>query len=415
MDAKSLPRALATTVRAALTDTPVVCLLGPRQCGKTTLARTLAPRFGYVTFDDADALAFARSDPNGFLAALPDPVILDEIQRVPELLRALKLSVDRDRRPGRFLLTGSANLLLLPKLGDSLAGRMAIIELQPLAAAEQERAPGGFLAAWIAGKLKPSLAASLSPPPPSRDLAARVIAGGFPESWVRTPARARSWHRDYVRALLERDVQDVARVREPRDLSRLLALLALRTGELLNISTLSNELDLRRETVENHLAACERLYLVRRLLPWHRHPAKRLIKTPKLHFVDSGLAATLADLTAEDWHDQRERFGHLLETFVLQQLTAQAGWTDRDLRFWHYRDKDQVEVDFVLTRGRRTWGVEVKATATPAQADISGLRRLAAQCGDDFAGGLLIHAGTHQITLGDPRFLAVPLNRLWEM
>jgi predicted AAA+ superfamily ATPase len=414
MDAKPLPRALEASVRAALTDTPVVCLLGPRQSGKTTLVRALAPRYGYVTFDDADAFELARSDPNGFLAALPDPVILDEIQRVPELLRALKLSVDRDRRPGRFLLTGSANLLLLPRLGDSLAGRMAILELHPLTAAERERAPGGFLGAWLAGKLKPSLAATPQPPA-APVLAARVVAGGFPEPLARTPARARSWHRDYVRALLERDVLDVARVKEPRNLARLLSLLALRTGELLNISTLSNELDLRRDTVENHLAACERLYLVRRLQPWHRHESKRLIKTPKLHFVDSGLAATLADLAPEDWHDRRDRFGHLLETFVLQQLVAQAGWTDPDLRFWHYRDKDQVEVDFVLTRGRRTWGVEVKASATPTQADISGLRRLAVQCGGDFAGGMLIHAGAHTVTLGDPRFLAVPLAKLWEM
>jgi predicted AAA+ superfamily ATPase len=246
-------------------------------------------------------------------------------------------------------------------------------------------------------------------------LAARVIAGGFPEPIMRTPARARGWHRDYVWALLERDVQDIARVKEPRDLSRLLSLLALRTGELLNISTLSNELDLRRETVENHLVICERLYLVRRLQPWHRHESKRLIKTPKIHFIDSGLAATLADLDREDWQDRRDRFGHLLETFVLQQLVAQAGWTNPDLRFWHYRDKDMVEVDFVITRGRRTWGVEVKASATPTQTDISGLRRLAAQCGDDFAGGVLIHAGAHTVTLGDPRFLAVPLAKLWEM
>lgn len=414
MDAKPLPRILEATVRDALADTPVVCLLGPRQCGKTTLARALAPRYGYVTFDDADALALARSDPNGFLAALPDPVILDEIQRVPELLRAIKLSVDRDRRPGRFLLTGSANLLLLPKLGDSLAGRMAIIELHPLTVAEQARAAGGFLSTWLAGKLKPSLAVTPNPPA-SLDLAARVVAGGFPEPLTRTSARARNWHRDYVRALLERDVQDVARVKDPRDLARLLALVALRTGELLNISTLSIELDLRRDTVENHLAACERLYLVRRLQPWHRHESKRLVKTPKLHFVDSGLAATLANLAPEDWHERRDRFGHLLETFVLQQLVAQAGWTDPDLRFWHYRDKDQVEVDFVITRGRRTWGVEVKATATPTQTDISGLRRLAAQCGDDFAGGVLIHAGAHTVTLGDPRFLAVPLAKLWTM
>lgn len=401
-------------MRGALADTPVVCLLGPRQCGKTTLVRSLVPRYGYVTFDDADALGLARSDPNGFLAALPERAILDEIQRVPELLRAIKLSVDRDRRPGRFLLTGSANLLLLPKLGDSLAGRMSILEMHPLTAAEQERERGGFLAAWLAGKLKPALA--LTPQPPDAlTLAARVVRGGFPELLTRTPARVRAWHRDYVRALLERDVQDVARVKDPRDLSRLLSLLALRTGELVNISTLSNELDLRRDTVENHLAACERLYLVRRLQPWHRHESKRLIKTPKLHFIDSGLAATLGDLTARDWHDRRDRFGHLLETFVLQQLIAQASWTDPDLRFWHYRDKDQVEVDVVITRGRRTWGVEVKASATPTLADISGLRRLAAQCGDDFAGGVLIHAGAHTVTLDDPRFLAVPMTKLWEM
>jgi predicted AAA+ superfamily ATPase len=409
-----MPRSLLAPLRAALADTPVVCLLGPRQCGKTTLARALAPRYGYVSFDDADVLALARADPHGFLAALPDPVILDEIQRVPELLRAIKLSVDRDRRPGRFLLTGSANLLLLPKLGDSLAGRMAVLELHPLTAAEQERQPGGFLAAWLAGELDPVLSVT-EPPPESGGLAARVVAGGFPEPLGRTAVRARAWHRDYVRALLERDVQDVARIKDPQDLSRLLSLLALRTGELLNVTTLSNELDLRRETVEAHLAACERLYLVRRLAPWHRHESKRLIKTPKVHLVDSGLAAALGNLTAADWHDRRDRFGHLLETFVLEQLSAQAGWTDPDLRFWHYRDKDQVEVDFVLTRGKRTWGVEVKATATPSLADISGLRRLAAQCGKDFAGGVLFHAGAHLLTLGgDRRFLGVPLAKLWE-
>ncbi len=414
MDAKPLPRSLSESLRAALADTPVVCLLGPRQCGKTTLVRSLAPKYGYVTFDDADTLALAQSDPNGFLAALPDPVILDEIQRVPELLRALKLSIDRDRRPGRFLLTGSANLLLLPKLGDSLAGRMTILELNPLTAAEQERQPGRFLAAWMAGQLRPTLSVRQKIDDPLA-IAARVVAGGFPEPVARSAARARNWHRDYVRALVERDAQEVSRVKDPRDLSRLLSLLALRTGELLNITTLSNELDLRRETVEHHLAVCERLYLIRRLQPWHRHEAKRLIKTPKIHFLDSGLAATLAALTAEDWHGRRDRFGHLLETFVLQQLSAQAGWTDPELRFWHYRDKDQIELDLVLTLGRRTWGVEIKASATPSQADTAGLRRLATLCGKDFAGGLLFHAGTHTITLDDPRFLAVPIAKLWEM
>jgi predicted AAA+ superfamily ATPase len=408
------PRSLLDPLRTALADTPVVCLLGPRQCGKSTLVRSLMPRYGYVSLDDADALALAERDPRSFMAALPDPVIIDEIQRAPQLLRAIKHSVDRDRRPGRFVLTGSANLLLLPKLGDSLAGRMAVLELQPLTVAEHARQPGHFLRDWMAGELRPSLSLAEKDGDPL-DLPRRMMAGGFPEPLRRPFSRARAWHRDYLRSLLERDVQDVARVREPRDLTRLLTLLALRTGELLNVSTLANELDLRRETVENHLTACERLYLVRRIQPWHSHESKRLVKTPKIHLVDAGLAATLTDLAPEDWFHRRDRCGHLLESFVLQQLVAQAGWTDPELKFWHYRDKDQVEVDIVMTRGKRTWGVEVKATATPSLADVSGLRRLAAHCGKDFAGGVLFHSGEHLITLGDPRFLAVPIAKLWEL
>jgi uncharacterized protein len=414
MDAPDWPRSLLGPLRTALADTPVVCVLGPRQCGKSTLVRALMPRYGYVSLDDADALALAERDPRGFMAALPDPVILDEIQRAPQLLRSIKHSVDRDRRPGRFVLTGSANLLLMPKLGDSLAGRMAVLELQPLTAAERANRDGLFLRAWLGDELRPTLVLNEQDPDPL-DLPRRMMAGGFPEPLQRAPERARAWHRDYLRSLLERDVRDVARVRDPRDVGRLLSLLALRTGELLNVSTLANELDLRRETVENHLAACERLYLVRRLQPWHRNESKRLVKTPKIHLVDSGLAATLGDLTPEDWFHRRDRCGHLLESFVLQQLVAQAGWTDPDLKFWHYRDKDLVEVDIVMTRGRRTWGVEVKSTATPSLADVSGLRRLAAQCGKDFAGGVLFHSGEHTITLGDPRFLAVPISKLWEL
>lgn len=410
---KLYARPLAAALKAALRDTPVACLLGPRQSGKTTLARTLEPRYAYVTFDDAATLAFAQADPTGFVAALPKRAILDEVQRVPELLRTLKLAVDRDRRPGRFVLTGSANLLLLPGLGDSLAGRMEVVQLQPLTAAEQARAPGRFLAALLGGHLKPAVAATAPEPPLA--LAGRVVAGGFPEAVARSPARARVWHREYLRLLLERDVQDVARVRDTAAVGRLLELLALRTAQLLNVSSLGNDLDLRRETVEHYLAVCERLYLVRRLLPWHRNPASRLIKSPKVHIVDSGLAATLTGLTATDWSTQRERFGHLLESFVVQQLVAQAGWTDPDLRFWHYRDKDQVEVDLVITRGRQTWGVEVKSAVTATPADGAGLRRLAAQCGADYQGGVLLYAGDSAFALGGGRDLAAPLARLWSM
>ncbi len=410
---RPLKRLLAPSLYTALADTPVVCLLGPRQSGKSTLARTLEPRYTYVTFDDAAALSFAQTDPVGFVAALPDPVILDEVQRVPELLRSIKLAVDRDRRPGRFLLTGSANLLLLPRLGDSLAGRIEVIQLHPLTAAEQARAPGGFLAALLEGRLKPQVVTA--PVESALALTTRVVAGGFPEALTRSAARARAWHREYLRTLTERDVQDIARVRDVRELARLLEMLALRTAELLNVSSLGNDLDLRRETVDTYLGICERLYLVRRLPPWHHNAAKRLIKSPKVYLVDSGLAATLAGLTAEDCVTQRERFGHLLESYVVQQLVAQAGWTDPDLRFWHYRDKDQVELDLVITRGRQTWGVEVKAAATVTAADGRGLRRLAEQCGKDFQGGVLLHAGTGTFKLDAPGCVAAPLAHLWEL
>jgi hypothetical protein len=241
-----------------------------------------------------------------------------------------------------------------------------------------------------------------------------VLAGGFPEALRRNPQRARAWHRAYLRTLLERDVQDVARVRDTAALGHLLALLALRTGDLLNISSLGNELNLRRETVEHYLTVCERLFLIRRLQPWHRNEGKRLVKSPKLHLLDSGLASTLAGLTPEDAMVRRERFGHLLESRVVQELVAQAGWTDPDLRFWHYRDKDQVEVDLVITRGRQTWGVEVKSAATVTPADGQGLRRLAEQCGDDWQGGIVLHTGSSAIPLAGNRNLALPLAWLWQ-
>ncbi|MSU48367.1 MAG: ATP-binding protein [Opitutus sp.] len=411
--AELYPRPLRARLAEALADTPVVALIGPRQCGKSTLAQLGAPGRNYVSFDDETLLRTALDDPAGFVATLPDPVTIDEVQRAPELFRALKLVVDRERRPGRFLLTGSADLLLLPRLSESLAGRIEIITLHPLTEAEKARAPGAFLATLIAGKLKREIKGE------SRDafpaLAARLVAGGYPEPLTRAPDRARQWHRAYLRTLIERDVRDIARVRDAGEVARLLELLALRTAELLNTSSLSQDIGLDRQTIENYLAILERLFLVRRLPAWHRNEARRLVKTPKVHLLDSGLAATLSGLTAADWNTRRDRFGHLLESFVVQQLIAQAGWTDPDLRFWHYRDKDQVEVDLVITRGRQTWGVEVKASATVNESDGAGLRRLADQCGKDFKGGVLFHAGTSTLPLADPRFLAVPLEKLWTM
>ena len=406
------PRSLEPVIREALADTPVVCVLGPRQCGKTTLVQQLAPDRAYVSLDEQNYRQTALADPAGFVASLPEAVTLDEVQRAPELLPAIKRAVDQDRRPGRFVLTGSANLLLVPTVTESLAGRMEMAQLHPLTESEKACAPGHFLSDLLNGAIKPGIRPDATPEGPS--LPDRLVAGGYPEPLTRTPVRSRQWHRQYLRSIIDRDVQDVARVRDARELARLLELLALRSAGLLNTSNLANTLGLHRSTVNHYVAVLERLFLVRRLPAWRRNPAKRLIRTPKVHLLDSGLAATLADLTAYDWLGRRDRMGHLLASFVVQQLIAQATWTEPDLRFWHYRDKDRVEVDVVITRGEKTWGIEVKAARGITSGDGKGLARLAARCGEDFESGVLLYAGRDRLPLADKRILAVPLSELWE-
>ncbi len=391
-----------------------MCLLGPRQCGKTTLAQTFGDQREYYSLDEEIYASNAQSDPVGLLTFTPQPKTIDEVQHAPGLLKAIKILVDRDRRPGQFLLTGSANLLLMPQLGDSLAGRVEYVYLHPLTDAEKARSPGNFLRAFIQQELVPA-SRRLAADEKSPTLPERLVAGGFPEPLTRTPSRARQWHRQYITTLMERDVRDIARIQDITQLHRLLEMLALETGGLLNVSALSNALGMRRETVEHYMAVLERLFLLRRLPAWHKHEAKRLVKSPKLHLVDSGVVCMLSGLTSADWLRQRTRFGHILESYVVQQVIAQAGWTDPDLRFWHYRDKDQVEVDLVLTRGKETWGVEVNAAATVEPRDAAGLLRLAEQCGNDFRGGILLYSGTIIAPLSNPKLLAVPLQLLWQL
>lgn len=398
----------------ALADTPVVCLLGPRQCGKSTLARYSEPDRAYISLDDRNYLNLATHDPEGFLAGLPNRVTLDEIQRAPELTLAIKRNVDADRRPGRFLLTGSANLLQLPRLADSLAGRMECLYLQPLTESEKHGAAGRFLETWMAGDLADALTPSNGDT--RHDLPQRLVIGGYPEVIARKPDRARRWQRQYVHSIIERDIHDVAEVKHARDVARLLEFLGNRTATLMNVSETAKALGHTRATVERYLDILERLFLIRRLPAWHSNRNKRLVKTPKIHLCDSGLAAALSDLRADQWNPQRERFGHVLESFVVQQLVSMGGWADDEPRFWHYRDKDQVEVDGVIEAGDRVWGVEVKAAASIHPSDGKGLRRLAAAAGQRFRGGVVFYYGEAVLPVDrDLDIHAVPLAKLWEL
>lgn len=406
------PRFAVPRLEEALADSPVVLIHGPRQCGKTTLAKVLGTRAGYacVDLDETVAREAATEDPAGFVSDLPERVVLDEVQRVPTLFAELKRVVDDRRVPGRFLLTGSANVLLVPRLADSLAGRMEILRLHPLAQCEIERRPSGFLDALFGGGFRMQRAARLS-----AELPGRVVAGGFPAALERPAPRRRAvWYRDYLEALVQRDVRDLARIGSLDALPRLLALAASQTARLLNVSDLASPFRLSRPTIRDYVTLLERVFLVETLPPWHGNRLSRLVKTPKLHVGDTGLACALLGVDAAALAADRPLLGQLLETFVFLELRRQASWHEERLGFFHYRDRDGGEVDVVIERGARALvGVEVKASATVTAADFRGLRRLKEAAGERFAGGVVLYDGETSASFGEG-LRAVPLRLLWE-
>jgi len=405
-----IPRQAARQVATALGDTPVVMVNGPRQCGKTTLVRGFAvDGRRYISLDDETALTAARDDPAGFLRTL-DRVILDEVQRAPELLRAIKVSVDRDRRPGRFLLTGSADLLTLPTVSDSLAGRMEVVTLLPLSQAELQRSTSRFIDRAFAGKPPEALG-----PATGGALVQRVLRGGYPEMLRRThPARRRNWARNYIAAIVQRDVRDISSIERLDVLPRLLRILAQHSGQLTNFTQLGSQIGLDEKTARKYLGVLEQLFLVRRLEPWHSNRLSRLVKTPKLHFLDSGLLGALLGVAPERVVGDRAILGVLLETFVYAEILKLATVSERQIALYHYRDKDKNEVDIVIEdESGGVVGLEIKAAVTVRPADFTGLRKLAVATGKNFRSGMVLHDGDAVIGFGD-QFHAAPLSCLWQ-
>ncbi len=396
--------------KEALSDTPVVLVTGPRRVGKTTLVRKFegTHRRTYVTLDDPVVLDAARSDPVGFIRAL-DVAIIDEIQRAPELLLAIKRVVDEDYRPGRFLLTGSANVMTLPKVADSLAGRIEVIQMLPLARAEIANVAPTFLERLFNGKLESDCAAVVGD-----DFVRLVLLGGYPEAIVRESERRRqAWARSYVSSILSRDLSDVGTVEKLAELPKLVRVLARHSGQLVNYSRLGSSIGVNHKTGQRYITLLEQIFLISTLQPWYTNALKRIVKTPKLHFLDSGVLAVLRGVNFDFVRTNRSEFGALLESFVYSEVLKLITATDLQLSAYHFRDQQMHEVDIVLERDDgMIAGIEVKASATVSSRDFAGLRTLATACKGRFACGVVLYDSADFVPFAD-NLAAVPMSSLW--
>jgi len=409
-------RFIEDKLQAALADTRVVLLNGARQTGKSTLVQqAAAQRDGqYLTLDDPATAGLARSDPSALVRGAGAFMVIDEVQQAPELFPAIKRVVDADGRPGRFLLTGSANVFLLPRLAESLAGRMEILPLHPLSQGELAGNEANLVdalfdaASWQAGSQALDRLDRVG-------VCERVIAGGFPEAVARAPGERRdAWFRSYIASLLQRDVRDLANIDGLTDMPRLLGLLAARSSALVNMSEVSRVAGIAHSTLRRYLALLEATFIFQPLPAWSNNIGKRFVRSPKIHLLDSGLAAQLRGDVDAPALAQSPNLGPLLETFVVQEVRKLLGWSRHGATPYHFRTAAGQEVDLVLEApGQRMAGIEVKASSNVDQGDFSGLRALAEAAGDKFVGGVVLYLGEQRLPFAD-KLWALPIAALWE-
>lgn len=405
-------RNITSGLLAALTDRPVVVLHGARQTGKSWLAQQISARqhpANYLTLDDPAVLTAATGDPAGFIQTLAENVVIDEAQRAPQLFVAIKASVDRDRRPGRFLLTGSANIWLVPRLSESLAGRMEILTLWPLSQGEIEGTHEGFIDAAFADHPLRLTRVEVD----RHDIVRRILAGGYPEALSLSQARRSGWCASYITAILQRDVRELAqRIERLAEMPRLLTALAGRTATLLNAAELSRASGIPERTLLRYLTLLEATFVILRVPAWTANLRKRLLKTPKVVTVDTGLAAYLQNVDARRLSAEPSLLGPLLETFVITELVKQQSWSLIQPEVGHFRTAHGEKVDVVLDARGQLVGIEVKAAASVSEADFRGLRAMAAATGRRFHRGILLYLGETAVAL-NPQLYALPLPALW--
>ncbi len=409
-----IDRHVTPRIYEALDDTRIVALQGSRQVGKTTLVQEIVAARGgrLVTFDDETTLNLARADPIGFLQHDEPLLAIDEIQLAPEMVSALKYVVDRDQRPGRFLVTGSADLLRLPAAKDSLAGRVESIELHGFSQGELAGHRETFVDRLFAGERFTGHTSTLT----RSDYLERAVAGGYPEALSRPPGRRRAaWMDNYLNSIVKRDAREISSLQRIDELPRLLGVLAARNSEELNLSDVSKESEIPTTSLNRMLDLLETMYLIQRIPAWSTNLTKRAVSRPKASLLDTGLAARLLNLSAAGAGPDKygEVAGHLLEGFVTAEIRRQQAWAEETFRMSHFRDRAAGEVDVILeTPDGRVAGIEVKSSSRLSGHDAKWLGQLRDKLGKRFVTGLVLHTGGTGIPVGD-RIAAVPLDTIW--
>ncbi len=410
-----IARNVKPRVLEALTDTRIVVVQGARQVGKTTLLQEIVEERGgrLASFDDPLTARGAREDPVGFLDADPERLLaIDEVQRVPELILALKYVVDRDARPGRFLLTGSADLLRLPAIEDSLAGRTESVELYGFSQGELAGRTEQFIDRLLSGERFAAHSSDLR----RHDYLDRATAGGYPEALARHPGRRRDrWLDSYLDSIVRREAHDVSNLHRVAELPLILRVLAARASSELNVADVARDTGIPARTLTPYLGLLQTLYLTHHIPAWATSFAKRAVSRPKVSLLDTGLAARLVNVSSRGASPGANPgvAGSLLESFVSGEVKRQLSWSEETPRLGHFRDQHAGEVDLVLeTADGRLAGIEVKSTALPSARDARGLVYLREKLGSRFIAGLILHTGTTAVTFGD-RIAAVPMDVLW--
>lgn len=401
-------RKINNKLHSILSDTPALLITGPRQSGKTTLVKSLSPTMTYFTLDDELDRSYALTDPTGFIRR-SERMIIDEIQRAPNLLFAIKKSIDDNRQSGRFILTGSTNVLTMPSFADSLAGRMENLTLLPLSQAEMVNSQTNWLDAVFSGNI-------LAPNPcdVGEVLIDKLISGGYPEVVARSSEkRKQDWCVQYINALLTRDILDVSGIAKAAQMPKFFSIIAQMAGGLSNAAKAAGEIGIDRKTAAKYMSILEQMYLISEVPSWSSNAISRIVKSPKIQFIDSAILTTLLGQTKSSLLRDRAAMGALTESFVLSELLKMSSYSDHRYHFSHYRDASKNEVDFIVENERNDLvAIEVKASATIGMNDFKGIKHFHSLVGDNLTAGIVLYDGDEIKSVGD-KLWAVPLSSLW--